>query len=61
MLEDNFRFIKTWGGGVHIKSKSRDRENIFRFDLYVNNKNDYFIWLYTLFQFCFFLIVSNGG
>ena len=63
MLGDYFRYSKTGGGGVvHFKSKLLEIGEIF---FIFNSKqiiyNDYFIWLCTLFQFCFFLIIHNEG
>ena len=39
---------------------ARDWETFFHFELCVIINNDYFVCLCTLFQFCFFLIISNG-
>ena len=62
MLRDYFQCPKTGGGGVHFKTKLLEIGSIF----FILNSmqmiyNDNFIWLSTLFQISFFLIVSNGG
>ena len=61
MLGDFFRYLKTGGGGggggvVHFKSKLLEIGKIFFIlnSMYIID-NDYFIWLFTLFQFCFLL------
>ena len=59
MLGDYFRYHKTGGGGggLHFKSKLQEVGKTF----FILNSmeiiyNGYFIWLCTVFQFCYFLL-----